>query len=388
MKRIALFPSAFHPSLGGVEELTGQLALHLKKAGVTAMLCVNQWPRRLPRIEKWNGFLVHRFPFRLPEDGFKAKVSFYASRFRILRELVGSLKRFKAEALHVQCVSSNAWYAHCAAQMLGVPLIVSIQGERTMDAQGIYFRSPLYNRILRKVLRSAHRVTACSKATLQDADDFMGGALEGKATVIYNGIGSEAFDAGAGWPHPAPYILALGRFVPQKGFSTLLEAYAKAGLTGVHLLIAGDGPDGEKLRRMAGELGLNARVHFVGRAYREMVHALMRGALGLVVPSLREPMGIVALEGMAAGKPLLVSAVDGLREVAPAGLWCRHAEPGDVAGFSAGLRWLAGLEERTPVLKQQEHARQFLWNRVVQDYLSVYESAALCFQLNSLCGGW
>jgi len=377
MKRIALFPSAFHPSLGGVEELSGQLALHLKKTGVTAMLCVNQWPRGLPIIEKWNGFLLRRFPFRLPEDGVKAKISFYASRSRILRELVGALKRFKAEAVHVQCVSSNAWYAHCAAHILGVPLIVSLQGERTMDAQGIYFRSPLYNRILRKVLRSAHRVTACSNATLKDADDFMGGALAGKASVIYNGIGSEAFDAGAGWPHPAPYILALGRFVPQKGFSTLLDAYGNASLCGVDLLIAGDGPDGEKLRRLTRELGLSERVHFVGRAYRGMVQALMRGALGLVVPSLREPMGIVALEGMAAGKPLLVSAVDGLKEVAPEGLWCRHAAPGDIAGFSAGLRWLAGLEVRTPVLKQQEYARQFLWSRVVQDYLSVYERAVL-----------
>jgi glycogen synthase len=382
MKRVALFPSAFHPSLGGVEELTGQLAVHLKKRGIGSLICVNQWPRDLPALERWKGFAVRRFPFRLPEYGLKAKVSFYLSRRRIMRSVVGALERFKADAVHVQCVSSNAWYAYEAAAALNLPFIVSVQGERTMDAQDIYCKSPLYNRILRRVLGKADQVTACSAATLADIERFMGGTLGQKTKVIYNGVGSEAFEHGSKWPHSKPYFLAMGRLVPQKGFGVLLEAYARANLNFTDLLIAGDGPDSDLLKAFAGTLGVADRVHFTGRAGRSMVQSLLRGCRGLVVPSLREPMGIVALEGMAAGKPLLVSCVDGLKEIAVEGPWCRHAPPGDVAALSRGLLWMESLEGEEGGRTQREDAERFLWERLVADYMSIYESAAECFEKN------
>lgn len=375
MKRVALFPSAFHPSLGGVEELTGQLAVHLQKRGVKSLICVNQWPRSLPAVDRWNGFAVRRFPFRLPEYGVKAKVSFYLSRHRVMRGVVRALEHFRAEAVHVQCMSSNAWYAHGAAAVLNLPLIVSIQGERTMDAQGIYEKSPLYNRILCRVLTQADQVTACSAATLQDIKSFVGGGIAQKSKVIYNGVGGEAFEDGVKWPHPKPYLLAIGRLVPQKGFRQLLEAYASANLGLMDLLIAGDGPDAGALRQLAAEFGISERVHFPGRAGRAMVQALMRGCSGLVVPSLREPMGIVALEGMAAGKPLLVSAVDGLKEIAKEGPWCRRVPPGNVAALSRGLQWIEALGVLEPLEKQQEYAQKFLWERLTDEYLGVYSTA-------------
>lgn len=372
MKRIALFPSAFHPNLGGVEELTGQLALHLKKNGIESLICVNKWPRNLPTIDQWKGFLLRRFPFRLPENGIKSNITFYLSRRRILKDVIAALVKFEAEAVHVQCVSSNAWYAFCAAKHLGLPLIVSVQGERRMDVHDIYGKSAIYNRLLRRILSGANKVTACSAATLRDVEGFMGSSIEGKGRVIYNGVGREAFEPGPKWPHPRRYLLALGRLVPQKGFSLLVEAFAKANLREVDLLIAGDGPDADLLRKSVKELRLGERVHFIGRAQREMVHALMCGACGLVVPSLREPMGIVALEGMAAGKPLLVSSVDGLKEVAPEGEWCRQFLPGNVNALSRGLIWLAGVDAAAMGPIQQEHAGQFLWDKIVRQYIDVY----------------
>ena len=292
-----------------------------------------------------------------------------------MRGVVRALEHFRAEAVHVQCMSSNAWYAYGAAAVLNLPLIVSIQGERTMDAQGIYEKSPLYNRILCRVLTRADQVTACSAATLQDIKSFVGGGIAQKSKVIYNGVGGEAFEDGVKWPHPKPYLLAIGRLVPQKGFRQLLEAYASANLGLMDLMIAGDGPDAGALRQLAAEFGISERVHFPGRAGRAMVQALMRGCSGLVVPSLREPMGIVALEGMAAGKPLLVSAVDGLKEIAKEGPWCRRVPPGNVAALSRGLQWIEALGVLGPLEKQQEYAQKFLWERLTDEYLGVYSTA-------------
>ena len=120
MKRVALFPSAFHPSLGGVEELTGQLALQMVKRGGGVLICTNCWPRTLSVRELWKGVVVHRFRFRLPEDNLKARVSFRLTGMRILGEVVRTLERFRAEVVHVHCVSGNAWYAARAAEALGL----------------------------------------------------------------------------------------------------------------------------------------------------------------------------------------------------------------------------------------------------------------------------
>jgi glycosyltransferase involved in cell wall biosynthesis len=166
--------------------------------------------------------------------------------------------------------------------------------------------------------------------------------------------------------------VALGRLVVQKGFRELLTAFAIAEVENLDLLLAGEGIEEARLRALALELGISSRVFFLGRADRDKVGLLMRGACGLVVPSLREPMGIVALEGMAAGKPLLVSSVGGLQEVAPPSPWCMHNSPGDVAGLARGLRWLAQFRSGIEVPEQRERARSFLWDNITCDYLEIY----------------
>lgn len=375
MKSVALFPSAFHPSLGGVEELTGQLAIGLHAFGVKPFICVNRWPRNLPAREFWRGIDVRRHPFRLPEGGGKAWATFRATAAFILGRLIDLLHTKGAELIHVQCVSSNAWYAIEAARALGIPLVVSLQGERTMDATGIYQRSPLFNRLLKRLLATADQITACSHSTLADAAQFNGESLGSRARVVHNGIGPESFEAAAPRQNPRPYILGYGRLVKQKGFDVLLHAFKNAALREVDLLIAGDGPEREPLSRLARGLGLEGQVQFVGRAGRIGVQSLLHGAVGVVVPSLREPMGIVTLETMAAGKPLLASCVDGIPEVAPAGPGVRHFTPGDAAELSVGLSWL--LVKKPPMVAEslRERARKFEWSKIIPQYREVYADA-------------
>ncbi len=380
MSRVAIFPSAFHPSLGGVEELTGQLAEHLQKADVAAMICTNRWPRNLPSFERWKGVEVHRFPFRLPEGGLKSRLSFRFTVKNILRSVLRTIEGFGADVIHVQCVSSNAWYAWQIARLLRIPLVVSVQGERTMDAQDLYGRSPLYNRILKGVLLAANRVSACSHATLNDLSHYHGIAFGHRASVVYNGVGTSDLLSEAERGSTAPYFLAMGRMVPQKGFSELLHAFGLA-QTDFSLVLAGDGPELGHLKGLCARLGLQGRVCFAGRADRNRVSQLIGRASGLVVPSWREPMGMVALEGMAAGKPLVVSAVDGLQEIAPVSTWCRHVTPGDVPALARGLEWLASLATRTgaPLAGPLQWVEQFQWKLITASYMRIYQEASSDF---------
>lgn len=380
MKRIAIFPSAFHPSLGGVEELTGQLAIHLREVGVSSIICTNRWPRRLPSFERWKGFDLHRFPFRLPDGGLKSKLSFRLSARRILKAVRDTVSAFGADAIHVQCVSSNAWYAWQTARTLRIPLIVSVQGERTMDAQNLYGRSPVQNRILKNVLYSANKITACSRSTLADLIGYHGMPFGERASVIYNGVNPIEYRPRKMDENSSPYFFAMGRMVPQKGFAQLLKAFATAE-TKLDLILAGDGPELESFKRLSVDLKIEKRVSFSGRADRTCVSNLLRNASGLVVPSLREPMGIVALEAMAAGKPLLVSAVDGLQEIAPLSAWCRHVPPGDVESIARGLEWLEGVQASPGFTASapMKWAEQFLWDAIISSYRQVYEEARADF---------
>jgi glycogen(starch) synthase len=373
LKRIALFASAFHPSLGGVEELVRQLALEYQRRGLEVVVVTNRWPRNLPVCEQIGGVSVRRYPLRLPDGGMRARWGFRFTAQQIFRDLVSTLSDFNPDVVHVQCVSANGWYAARVASHLGVPLVVSSQGERTMDAAGIYQRSPVMNRVLLQALASAGYITACSCDTLQDLKKFAPGyVFNGNSRVVYNGIGEEAFVGGIPSPEKRPFILALGRLVPQKGFHLLIEAMARAGLEGVDLVIGGDGEEFARLKSEIAKHRIEDRVRLTGRLDRNRVHALMRASIGVVVPSLREPMGIVVLEALAAGKPLVLSRVDGIPEIAPEGPGVCWVQPGRMDELSAGLRWLQGFCGSPPLRDHIRHARGFHWEKIADDYLEIY----------------
>ena len=110
-------------------------------------------------------------------------------------------------------------------------------------------------------------------------------------------------------------IFAAGRFVKKKGFSILMEALAE--LKSIHmnfsLQIAGDGPEFHSLRALSTELGINENVQFLGR--RNDIPDLMKDADLFVLPSLSEPFGIVVLEAMAMGTPIIATRSEGPLEI-------------------------------------------------------------------------
>lgn len=110
-----------------------------------------------------------------------------------------------------------------------------------------------------------------------------------------------------GTPKEALLALAMGRLHPSKAFDVLIQAMAR--LPGMWLWIAGEGPEGEKLERLAHELGVGARVKFLG--WRTDRGALLRAANVCVVPSRKEPLGNVIVEAWAHGVPVVAASSTG-----------------------------------------------------------------------------
>ena len=222
--------------------------------------------------------------------------------------------RLEPDIVHVQCVGPNGFYALWAAQDARLPLVVTTQGERTMDAGQLYQKSLAANWTLKRLLRRADYVTACSQQTLDDAKAFAGPKVAA-SRAVYNGIDLSEFDADTTpYVHPRPYILGIGRVVPQKGFDLLIDAYARLTYRlpdAPDLVIAGDGPERERLKMQAEALGLSERVHLIGRADRPQAVSLFHGCEFFVLPSRQEPQGIVSLEAMACAKPIVAARVGG-----------------------------------------------------------------------------
>jgi glycogen synthase len=113
--RVALFPSAFHPSLGGVEELTRRLALEQSRRGAAPIVVTMRWPRDVSRTSVVDGIDVHREVFRTPEGSLRRTATYAATTWATRRRIAALLRAHGTQVVHVQCVSGNAHYAMVVA---------------------------------------------------------------------------------------------------------------------------------------------------------------------------------------------------------------------------------------------------------------------------------
>ena len=371
---IALFASAFHPHVGGVEELVRQLARTYRAQGHNPIVITIRWPRTLPAFEEFEGTPIHRLPMRIEEGSARAKLRYALSKNAERRQLMAILRAHQTDLVHVQCVSSNGYFAHMASEELGLPLVVTTQGERTMDATQLYERSAFMNETLRTLLTKADFITACSRNTLDDAEQWFGTPFGERARVVYNGIELRDFDDAHTFAHPRPYVLGIGRHVAQKGFDILIEAFAKADLPDLDLIIAGDGSEHESLKALAQSRGVSDQVLFPGRADRKQAVALFKGCEFFVLPSRLEPQGIVNLEAMAAGKAVAAADVGGVAEIVlneQTGVLFRGENVDDLAQVLTQLYSDADLRARLGKAGRQR-AEDFDWPQIAAQYLEIY----------------
>lgn len=380
VRRVVLAPSAYAPSLGGVEELSAKLAHELTARHLDVRVSTMRWPKSLPASETVDGVLVSRRVFRSHQGSARRRLVAAVGHPMTLAGLVLDYGRCRPDVINVQCVSYAASYQRQAARLLGIPLVVTLQGELTMDATGIYQRDAALRTVLRRLLAEADAVTACSRATLGEAEEWFGRPLGERATVIYNGVDVEEFRRAEPMPHPRPYVFALGRHVTQKGFDILIDAHrslCEESRVSPDLVIGGDGPETEALRAQVARLGTAERVRFAGRTDRPTTARWFRGAAAFVLPSRHEPFGIVNLEAMAAGVPVIATAVGGVPEFVEDGVTGLLVPPEQPDALRHAMRRVLtddGLRHKL-VSGASAAVADFRWCTLAGQYLDVYAQA-------------
>lgn len=322
----------------------------------------------------------------------------------------GVLRFAREKGIHYDLIHANYWMSGIAAEILkaewNVPVVTMFHTLGLMKNR--IARSPEEMegeyRINgeRRALQISDRIIAATlaeKAQLQ----FLYQADEGKIRIVPPGVDTarfypipreEACEA-IGIPPEDRMLLFVGRIEPLKGLDTLMRAIAILRECGVqchvphYLAVVGGDPSasGEKLsdemarlQALRRELHLEDLVLFLGKRAQDTLPYYYSAAEVLIMPSHYESFGMVALEAMACGTPVVASQVGGLAFLVQDGLTGYVVPDGDPQALSERLRLLLmdGELRQRMGLQAAAYARQYAWENIVERLLGVYSEVLTC----------
>lgn len=233
--------------------------------------------------------------------------------------------------------------------------------------------SSAYTALAPIVRRLASRLEvrcAVSEDARKTAHEAMGGDYE----MVFNGIDIDRYAQGEAWAKDAPTIFFVGRHEQRKGLDVLVEAMGDIG-PDARLWVASDGPQTAELRAKTID---DERIEWLGRISNEEKAARLRAADVFCAPSLHgESFGVVLLEAMAAGAPIVASDLPGYRNVARPDEHAVLVQPGDATALASALNKLLGDEGRRDEFRAagRERAGEFSMDALARRYLSIYEAS-------------
>jgi glycosyltransferase involved in cell wall biosynthesis len=274
-----------------------------------------------------------------------------------------------------------------------VPVVQTFHALGTVKRrhQGAEDTSPRERRWLEPgVARSVDRIIATCPDEVFELKAM--GITTGKVSIAPCGVDLGLFTAvGHAASRPRRYrILSVGRLVPRKGVDLVIRALphlAAAGYDDVELLIVGGGaesgvlhadPEVQRLMALAEELGVLPQVALLGQVPRADMPAIFRSADAVVCTPWYEPFGIVPLEAMVCGVPVVAAAVGGLRDTVVDHVTGIHVPPRDPEAIAAALALLLGhpaLQAELGAAGQQRARSRYSWDRVAAETEKAYQLA-------------
>ncbi len=209
-------------------------------------------------------------------------------------------------------------------------------------------------------------------AVSADAQHLVQQFLGGQYELLFNGIEVELFAKANPWPTEGPTVLFVGRNEARKGLAVLLDAFETMP-SDVRLWIVSDGPQNTQLRART---DLDPRIEWLGPINDQERNRRLRGADVFCAPSLGgESFGVVLLEAMAAGTPIVASDLPGYAAVARPDREALLVEPGDAAALGEALRTVLADGSRSGQLVERgsRRAEEFSMDNLALRYSSLYE---------------
>ncbi len=305
-----LFCNYEYPPLGGgggvvMAALARQLALRHEVTVLTSQAC------GLARESIDDGVRVVRVPVMFRRE---LAVANFPSMFAYLpmgfaRGL--SLARHGAfDVINTHFVVPTGPLGHALARWNGLPNVLSVHGGDLFDPSkksSPHLHAPL-RAAVKSMLRNANAVVGQSRDTVRHVADLYG--VDREVGLIPLGIDrpppvAHASRAQFGIPENAFVLITIGRLVARKATTRLIDTIAAAALPNAHLVIVGDGPDRDAIMRRAQQRGIAERIHLLGQVSDAEKYAALSIADAFATTSQHEGFGLVFLEAMAFGLPIV-----------------------------------------------------------------------------------
>ena len=369
--------------VGGLSVHCKGLAEALVRAGHTVDVITTAYD--LPEYENLNGVNVHRVR-PVGHSNFLVWANFMA---HFMEKKLGLLGVNEYDVIHchdwmTSFVGSNVKH------LLNKPYIQSIHSTEQGRCGGIHSED---SRAIHDIewwsSYESHAVIAVSNSTKNEVCSIFNTPWD-KVHVIYNGINPWEFDipmddsernnfrAHIGIHPHEKMILFVGRITYQKGVEYLIRAFPK--ILEQHpeskLVIAGSGDMRGYLEDLAFQLGCRDKIIFLGFVSGEMLKKLYKSADVTVIPSVYEPFGIVALESMASGTPVVASDVGGLSEIIQHEYNGVRVYPKNPDSIAWGVnRVLSDWGFRDWIVKNAKHDAytKYSWDAIANSTVEVYK---------------
>jgi len=370
--------------IGGLGRHVYELSQRLKGHGVEPYILTPP-VKNCPAYEELRGARVFRVGSSLT-SGEDLKPWIFGFNRDLIREGI----RLNYQTGGFDLIHAHDWLVGYAgrslSRVLDVPLVSTIHA--TEYGRNLGLHNPMQKEIHdieHNLVLESERIVCCSRFMQREIESlFQIGPS--RVAVIPNGISLNKpletnGQAIEGIKEEDRVVFYVGRLVPEKGISTLIRAFVKvaAEIPQVKLVIGGKGVQGPMLRELADELGLNDRIIFTGYISDELRDSLYHRAEVAVFPSLYEPFGIVTLEAMAAGTPVVVSDVGGPAEIVVDGETGLKVPPSNEEELARALiRLLTDkrLANRLRLQALQVIKDKYNWDRITAMTSQLYHAVA------------
>jgi len=382
--RILMLSWEYPPRVvGGLAHVVAEISRALAREG-NEVEVITALDENLPEIEVVDGVTVHRVaPYHGRPLNFFAWV--HQLNLAMLEKGVALGNRRPFDLVH-----AHDWLVAYPGRGLKyiyhMPLIATIHATEFGRNNGLHTDGQRYiGEVEWWLTYEAWVVTCCSRFMREEVETVFNLPPD-KIQIIPNGIRPAAFrvdhaDASVRQRFAAPeekIIFFIGRLVREKGVQTLLEALPmiRDRIPGVRLIVAGSGPYEEELHRLAVQLGVDRQVTFTGYINEATRNQLYAHAAVAAFPSLYEPFGLVALEAMATGTPVVVGDCGGFAETVADGVNGLRAQPGNAGDLAAKIITLLENRDLAARLSRQglrDVEERFAWPAIARQYEAVYQ---------------
>jgi glycosyltransferase involved in cell wall biosynthesis len=372
--RILLVNYEYPPIGAGAATATRAIARALVRAGHHVVVLTGRY-KGLAANSSEDGITIRRIPGlrrAMDRSGILEMASFLAVGLMVAP---GIMKRHQIAATIVFFSLPSGPIGLLGRWRCAVPYVVSLRGG---DVPGAEPSLSLIHWILtplrRAVLKNSVGVIANSeglKKMAEAADPF-------PVEVILNGVDAEFFvPLESRSAHDVLRILFVGRFQKQKNLPFLMQQVARLPAGTFELHLVGDGPEKDRLRRLAAQLGITSAITWSGWLPRADLRAIYQSCDCLVNPSTYEGMPNVVLEAMAAGLPVIASNVPGNDALVKPGETGFLFELGDKESLRSALDALRDPTNRTRMgVAAAARARQLpTWEDVARRYVELFRAS-------------